>query len=303
MGELCELLGSRYPLVQGAMGVLCNPEMVAAVSEAGGYGLLASTFLPDPESLKRRIDDVKRLTDKPFGANLMAMNPMSMTFAEILIENGIRAVTTSAGSPKELLSILKPAGVKVLHVVPNVETALKAEDVGADAIIAEGNESGGIQGYKGASTMVLVPLVVDAVKIPVIAAGGIGDSRGYRAAFSLGAKGVQVGTRFIASTECIAHVNYKNALCEAKETDTVLIERGNIRLRVIRTPLAEELIRGPEDITFKSTPESLEEAWVKGNLRANTLLSGQITGMVREIKSVREIIEEMVRAEEKMETC
>jgi len=192
-------------------------------------GSLASAFLTEPGPLREQIEAVKRLTDKPFGANLMAMNPMSMAFAEVLIENGIKTVTTSAGSPKELLSILKPAGVKVLHVVPNVETARKAEDAGVDVLIAEGSESGGIQGYMGASTMVLVPLMVDAVKIPVIAAGGIGDSRGYRAAFALGAKGVQVGTRFIASKECIAHQNYKSALCEGRETDTLLIERGKVR--------------------------------------------------------------------------
>jgi len=295
MNEICGLLGSRYPLIQGAMGVICNPEMVAAVSEEGCYGLLASAFLTEPEPLREQIEAVKRLTDKPFGANLMAMNPMSMAFAEVLIENGIKAVTTSAGSPKELLSILKPAGVKVLHVVPNVEMARKAEAAGVDALIAEESESGGIQGYMGASTMVLVPLMVDAVKIPVIAAGGIGDSRGYRAAFALGAKGVQVGTRFIGSKECVAHQNYKRALCEGRETDTLLIERGKVRVRVIRTPLAEELGQGISDTTFSFSPNSLEEAWIGGDLGANTLPAGQITGMVKDVRSVREIIEEMVK--------
>ncbi|MBW1782328.1 MAG: nitronate monooxygenase [Deltaproteobacteria bacterium] len=294
MNEICQLLKSRYPLIQGAMGVISNPEMVAAVSDAGGYGMLASAFLTEPGPLREQIEAVKRLTDKPFGVNLMAMNPMSMTFAEILIEQGIRAVTTSAGSPKELLSILKPAGVKVLHVVPNVETALKAEDAGVDALIAEGSESGGIQGYTGASTMVLIPLVVDAVKIPVVAAGGIGDARGYRAAFALGAKGVQVGTRFIASEECIAHANYKHALCQGKETDTLLIERGKVRVRVIRTPFAEELRRGEPAASFRSSPDSLKEAWIGGDLAANTLPAGQITGMVKDVRSVREIIQEMV---------
>lgn len=292
--DISELLGSRYPIIQGAMGVICNPEMVAAVSEAGGYGLLATGFMSDPELLSRQIQAVKRLTGKPFGGNLMVMNPMSMTFAEVMSGHGIRAVTTSAGSPKALVSLLKDRGVKVLHVVANVDNAIKAEEAGVDAVIAEGSESGGIQGYKGASTMVLVPMVVDAVSIPVVAAGGIGDFRGYRAAFALGAKGVQVGTRFIASQECIAHVNYKKALCDAKETDTVLISRGRIRVRVIRTPLAEELLQRPQDTTFSSSSESLEEAWVKGDLKAYTLPSGQITGMIKEMKSVREIIEEMV---------
>ena len=160
MKDISELLGSRYPIIQGAMGVICNPEMVAAVSEAGGYGLLATGFLSDPELLVKQIQAVKKLTDKPFGANLMAMNPMSMTFAQILADHGIQVITTSAGSPKELVSLLKERGVKVLHVVPAVEYAMKAEAAGADAVIAEGSESGGIQGYCGASTMVLVPMVV-----------------------------------------------------------------------------------------------------------------------------------------------
>jgi enoyl-[acyl-carrier protein] reductase II len=294
MKDISELLGCRYPIIQGAMGVICNPEMVAAVSEAGGYGLLATGFMSDPELLIESIQEVRKLTDKPFGANLMAMNPMSATFAEVLCEHGIQAVTTSAGSPKALVPLLKDRGVKVLHVVANVDNAIKAEGAGVDAVIAEGTESGGIQGYRGASTMVLVPTVVDAVRIPVVAAGGIGDSRGYRAAFALGAKGVQVGTRFIASQECIAHANYKKALCDAKETDTLLISAGRIRVRVIRTPLAEGLVEKPKDKALSSLPGTREEAWVKGDLKAYTLPSGQITGMIKEVKSVREIIEEMV---------
>ena len=294
MKDISELLGSRYPIVQGAMGMICNPEMVAAVSEAGGYGVLATSFMSDPELLRSQIQAVRSLTDRPFGANLMAMNPMSATFAEVLCEHGIRSVTTSAGSPKALIPLLKDRGVKVLHVVANVDNAIKAEGAGVDAVIVEGSESGGIQGYRGASTMVLVPMVVDAVRIPVVAAGGIGDSRGCRAAFALGAKGVQVGTRFIASQECIAHLNYKEALCNAKETDTALINRGKIRVRAVRTPLAEELIDKPIDEAFSSVPGSREEAWVKGDLDAYVLPAGQITGMIKEVKSVREIIEEMV---------
>jgi enoyl-[acyl-carrier protein] reductase II len=294
MNDICQLLGTRYPVIQGAMGVICNPEMVAAVSEAGGFGLLATAFLSDPEPLKAQIQEVKRLTKQPFGANLMAMNPMSMTFAQILVEQGIRAVTTSAGSPKDLVGFFKPKGVKVLHVVPTAEMAVKAEQAGADAVIAEGSESGGIQGFRGASTMVLVPLVVDAVSIPVVAAGGIGDGRGYRAALALGAKGVQVGTRFIASKECVAHDNYKNALCEGKETDTVLIDRGRMRVRVIRTPLAQRLFEAPDKEGWQASPVGLETAWIGGDLDAYTLPAGQIAGMIKEVTSVGEIIQEMV---------
>ena len=294
MKDIAELLGVRYPLIQGALGVISNPEMVAAVSNAGAYGLLTTGSITDPGILKRRIDEVKRLTKKPFGANLMAMNPKALDFADVLVESGIKAITTSAGSPKELVPFLKQRGVKVLHVISNVEYAIKAEAAGVDAVIAEGSESGGLQGFSGVSTMVLVPMVVDAVRIPVVAAGGIGDSRGYRAAFTLGAKGVQLGTRFIASQECIAHASCKKILCEAKETDTLLIDQGRVRVRVIRTPLADKLSQSQRDQAFTFKSGSLEAAWIEGNLEANLLASGQIAGMIRKVQPVREIIKEMV---------
>ena len=294
MQDISELLQCRHPIIQGAMGVISNPEMVAAVSEAGGYGLLATGSIRDAETLRQQIEAVKRLTTKPFGANLMAMHPQSMALAEILAEAGIKAVTTSAGSPKDLVPFLKQRGVKVLHVVASVEFAIKAEAAGVDAVIAEGTESGGLQGQNGVSTFVLVPLVVDAVKIPVVAAGGIGDARGYQAAFALGAKGVQVGTRFIVSKECVAHTNCKQLLCDAKETDTFLIDYGRVRARVVRTPLAEDLIRNQTDSTRSPQTGSLEAAWLEGKLDANVLASGQIAGMIKKVQPVDEIIEEMV---------
>jgi len=294
MQDISELLGTKYPIIQGAMGVISNPEMVSAVSEAGGFGLLATAFLTDSDKLKDQIEGVKKLTDKPFGANLVALNPKSLEFAEILADAGIKAVTTSAGSPKAIMGFLKERGIKVLHVVANVANAIKAEAIGVDAVIAEGSESGGIQGFNGASTIVLVPQVVDAVKIPVVAAGGIGDSRGYRAAFALGAKGVQVGTRFIASQECIAHENYKDALIKANDTDTRVVNMEFAQARVVRTPLVDKMIDAPDKVDFTSMGNSLEEAWVKGDTEANTLPAGQITGMIKEIKSVKEIIQEMV---------
>jgi len=295
MKDISELLGTRYPVIQGAMGVICNPELVAAVSEAGGFGLLATAFLAEPARLTAQLEAVRKLTDKPFGANLMALNPKSMEIAEILADFGVKAVTTSGGLPGALISFLKERQVKVLHVVSNVSGAAKAESAGVDAIIAEGSESGGIQGFNGPSTMVLVPLVVDAVKVPVVAAGGIGDSRGYRAAFALGAKGVQVGTRFIASRECVAHENYKKALIAAGDRDTLLVSRGRMQVRVVRTPLAEKLARASgNDDEFTSLSGRLEDAWIKGDLDSYTIPSGQIAGMIKEVKSVREIIEEMV---------
>ena len=294
MEKITKMLGCRWPVIQGAMGIICNPEMVAAVSEAGGYGLLATAFLTDPEIFRRQIEATHKLTDKPFGANLMPMNPLTPTLAEIAVDLGLPGVTTSGGSPKALTAFLKGHGVKVLHVAANVRDAIKAEFAGVDAVIAEGMESGGMQGPHGVSTFVLIPMVADAVKIPVVAAGGIGDRRGFRAAIELGASGVQVGTRFIASTECIAHAKYKNALVNASDTDTVLIGQDRIRFRVINTPVAGKPAQQPPEAMFSTFVANLESSWINGNIDAAPLAAGQAAGLVHEIILVREIIEEMV---------
>ena len=293
MNPITEILGCKYPVIQGAMGVICNPEMVAAVSEAGGYGLLATAFLTDAEVFRRLIEETRKLTDKPFGANLMPMNPITPALADIAVDMNLPAVTTSGGSPKALASFFKAQGIKVLHVVANVQGAIKAESAGVDAVIAEGMESGGMQGLNGVSTMVLVPMVADAVNIPVVAAGGIGDRRGFRAAMELGASGVQVGTRFIASTECIAHANYKKALIDANDTDTTLVGQDRIRFRVVNTSVVEKLSTQPPEALFAALGSSLEASWIDGDLDAAPIAAGQVAGLVHEIKSVREIIEEL----------
>ena len=297
MKDISELLGCKYPIIQGAMGVICNPEFVSAVSEAGGYGLLATAFDNDPAKFKERVDGVKALTNKPFGANLMAIHPMALEFADILIDAGVKAVTTSGGSPKTLVPYLKERGVKVLHVVSNVSNAVKAAAAGVDAVIAEGSESGGMQGFNGASTIVLTPMVADAVDVPVVAAGGIADRRAYQAAFVLGAVGVQVGTAFIAAEECIAHSNYKNALVSANESDTRLMNVGWAQFRVVATPVAEEMVAkgGLSKEEFSAQGTKIEETWVQGDLEAGTIPAGQSTGMIKRIRPVRDIIEEMVR--------
>ncbi len=294
MSTVSELLGSKYPLIQGAMGVISNPEFVAAVSDAGGYGLLATAFATDVETVRSQVRETKALTDRPFGANLHAMNPLAMQFAQVLAEEGTRAVTVSGGSPKALIPFFREQGIGVMVVVPTVDVAVKAEALGADAIVAEGTESGGMQGFRGASTMVLVPAVVDAVKIPVIAAGGIGDSRGYKAALALGAQGVQVGTRFIASKECIAHANYKNTIVDLPETGTAILNLGRFRLRSLRTPLVNTLLeQDTVDMEIFAGP-ALEASWIKGDLEAGVLPAGQVAGLVHGIPSVKEIVEEMV---------
>lgn len=294
MSIIAEMLGCRYPVIQGAMGVISNPELVSAVSEAGGFGLLATAFATDPEQVRNQIKATRKLTDKPFGANLHAMNPVASKFAEVMADEGVSAVTVSGGSPKELIPLLRKQGIKVIAVVPAVNVALKAESLGVDAIVAEGSESGGMQGFNGASTMVLVPAVVDAVKVPVIAAGGIGDTRGYKAAFALGAQGVQVGTRFIATTECVAHANYKNFILDSPENSTRLVNMGRFQIRALNTPLVEKMSQG-ENSLDTSAGASLEESWVEGDLTAGVLPSGQVSGLISRISTVHHIIEEMVR--------
>jgi len=294
MNRITDLTGSRYPVIQGAMGVISNPELVAAVSEAGGFGLLATAFGADPERLREQIRATKDLTDKPFGANLYVMNKLVKAFAQVLAEEDVKAVTVSGGSPKELIPMLRDMEIKVMVVVPTVDVARGAEAAGADAVVAEGAESGGVQGLKVSSTMVLVPAVVDAVDIPVIAAGGIGDSRGYRAALALGAEGVQVGTRFIATRECIAHGKYKDAVSGAKETGTALVDMGRFRIRALRTALVEKILRGEASNEQGFLPESVEASWLRGDLEAGLLPAGEIAGLFSGIPTVREVVEEMV---------
>ena len=292
--RVTEMLGCKYPVIQGAMGIISNPEMVAAVSEAGGYGLLATAFADKLEIVSSQVTATKKLTDKPFGANLFMMNPLSEEFARLLAAEGIKAVTLSGGSPKALLPVLHELGISAMVVVPSAKVAVSAAAHGADAIVAEGSESGGIQGYQGASSMVLTPAVVDAVDVPVIAAGGIGDSRGYRASLALGAEGVQVGTRFIATRECIAHTAYKDIIVQSAETGTELLDVGRMRVRALNTPLVQKITAGDEigDAVFGG--KAMEESWLRGDAAAGVLPAGQISGLIPSVLPVKEVIEEMV---------
>jgi enoyl-[acyl-carrier protein] reductase II len=292
--RVAKMLGCKYPIVQGAMGVICNPEFVASVSEAGGFGLLATASVEGEEVFREQIKATKNLTSKPFGANLFIMNPLAEKFALVLAEEGVEVVTVSGGSPKSLIPLLHRLGLKVIVVVPTAKVAQSAQTHGADAIVAEGSESGGVQGYQAASTMVLTPAVVDAVDVPVIAAGGIGDSRGYKAALALGAEGVQVGTRFIASKECIAHNNYKEIIIQASESGTGLVDLGRFRIRALLTPLVEKLITAEQVENGVFGGKAIENSWLKGDTSAGILPAGQISALVHKVLSAKEIIEEMV---------
>ena len=302
--QITQLLGIQYPIFQGGMAWIAESTLAAAVSNAGGLGIIAGGSAPI-DYLREQIRRCKELTDKPFGVNIMLMSPNAEELAKLVIEEKVPVVTTGAGNPGKYMAAWKEAGVKVIPVVPSVALAVRMERAGADAVIAEGTESGGHIGEN--TTMCLVPQVVDAVKIPVIAAGGIADGRGVAASFMLGAQGVQVGTRFLAAQECQIHPTYKELVVKAKDTDSIVTGRYTGHpCRNVRTKFTKKLASGEKDGSL--TPDefeqltlgSLRKAVQEGNLEEGSFLCGAIAGMIKEVKPAKEIIEEMFTQAEKL---
>ena len=301
---ITELLGIEYPIFQGGMAWIAESTLAAAVSNAGGLGIIAGGSAPI-DYLRDQIRRCKSLTDKPFGVNIMLMSPNAEELAQLVIDEKVPVVTTGAGNPGKFMAAWKEAGVKVVPVVPSVALAVRMERAGADAVIAEGTESGGHIGEN--TTMCLVPQVVDAVSIPVIAAGGIADGRGVAASFMLGAQGVQVGTRFLTADECQIHPTYKELVVKAKDTDSVVTGRYTGHpCRNVRTKFAKKLASGEKDGSL--TPDefeqltlgSLRKAVQDGNLEEGSFLCGAIAGMIKEVKPAKAIIEEMFAQADKL---
>jgi enoyl-[acyl-carrier protein] reductase II len=295
--RITELLGIKYPIFQGGMAWIAEAELAAAVSNAGGLGIIAGGSAPI-DYLRDQIRKCKSLTDKPFGVNIMLMSPNAEELAQLVIDEGVAVVTTGAGNPGKYIPAWKEAGIKVVPVIPSVALAKRMERAGADAVVAEGTESGGHIGEN--TTMCLVPQVVDALEIPVIAAGGIADGRGIAASFMLGAEGVQVGTRFLASEECVIHPTYKELVVKAKDTDSVVTGRSTGHpCRNVKTKFSKMLASGEKDGTL--TPDKFEEitlgslrkAVQDGNLDEGSFLCGAIAGMIKEVKPCKDIVEEM----------
>lgn len=296
-----QLLGIKYPLLQGAMAWISHSSLVAAVSNAGGLGVFAGGNLTK-EQAKKEIKKIKAMTDKPFGVNIMLMNPCVEELSELVIEEDIKIVITGAGNPGKYMEKWKAAGVIVIPVVPSVALARRMERLGADAVIAEGTEAGGHVGEL--TTMALVPQVVDAVNIPVIAAGGIADNRGYQAALCLGASGVQVGTAFLVADECDIPESYKDRILSAGDTDSVVTGRiTGHPVRIVKNRFARQ-IREIEigDLTTKEKLEQIEEV-TKGSFRKaveggdmdqGSVMSGQIAGLIKEKDSVENIIHKII---------
>ena len=297
MKKLNEILGTEFPIIQGGMANIATGEFAAACSNAGALGVIATGHMREAEMLREQIRICRERTDKPFGVNLMLMNPCAGDMANIIIEEGVKVVTTGAGSPGQYIPAWKNAGVTVIPVVAASILAKRLMRLGADAIIAEGMESGGHVGEM--TTMALVPQVIDAVDVPVIAAGGIADGRQVAAAFALGACGIQVGTCLLASVECPIHDNYKQAILKAKDSDTTVTGRsigGPVRVlknRMAREYLALEKRGATLEELEHITLGGLRRAVFDGDMERGSVMSGQVAGMLHEIKPLRQIFEEL----------
>jgi len=299
--RITELLGIKHPIIQGAMSWVSFPPLVAAVSNAGGLGILGAAFM-SPGELKENIRKIKKLTDKPFGVNFMANNPLIDELLDVIIEEKVRVVSYGVGNPQRVLERTKPHGIINLPTMGALRHAIRAEQDGADAVIVQGTEAGGHTGY--VSTLVLVPLVTGKLKIPVVAAGGIGDGRGLVAALALGAEGISMGSRFIVTHEAPVPMHVKQYLVEKTEMDTVVTDNfTGVRCRVIRNAFAENLVEmaknhaDPWEI-MKVGVGKIRKAYVEGDHEGGSLAFGQVCGLIREIPTCQGLIDGIIEEAE-----
>ena len=295
--RVTEMLGIEFPIIQGGMDWVAEHHLAAALSASGRLGLIGGANAP-AEVVRDEIRKAKAITDKPVGVNVMLLSPYAEEVAKVVVEEGVKVVTTGAGNPEKYMDMWKAAGIKVIPVVASVALAKRMEKYGADAVVAEGTESGGHIGE--ATTMTLVPQVVDAVSIPVIAAGGIGDGRGIAAAFMLGAEAVQIGTRFVVSKESIVHENYKQRIIKAKDIDSAVTGRSHGHpVRCLRNKMTREYNRlEQEGKSFEEleylTLGTLRKAVQDGDITDGTVMAGQIAGMINKEQTCKEMIDEMM---------
>lgn len=295
--EITRLLGIEYPIIQGGMAWVAEYHLASAVSNAGGLGIIGAANAP-AEWVREQITEAKKVTDKPFGVNVMLMSPHADEVAKVIAEEGVAVVTTGAGNPEKYMDMWKAKDIKVIPVIASVALAKRMERGGADAVVAEGCESGGHIGES--TTMTLVPQVVDEVDIPVIAAGGIGDGRGIAAAFMLGARGVQMGTHFVVTRECQVHPNYKERILKAKDIDTRVTGRSTGHpVRALRNEMTKKYLEleskgaGLEELEYLALG-ALRRAVVEGDVKNGSVMSGQIAGMVKEELTCKQLIDKLV---------
>ncbi len=291
--RVTELLGVEIPIVQAPMGWIARAQLASAVSNAGGMGII-ETSSGELDAVREEILKMRDLTDRPFGVNIAQMFVRDPKIVDFVVDQGVRFVTTSAGNPMQYTQQLKQAGLTVFHVIPTLRTALKAIAAGVDGLIVEGGEGGGFKNPRDVATMVLLPLVCEQVQVPVIAAGGIVDGRSMAAAFALGAEGVQMGTRMVSSAESPVHENFKQAIVDAAETDTVFLNRHHRPgLRALRTERSERLER--EEKVDLSELGTILNLYFKGDMEASIALSGQVVGRIDAVRPVREVLHETLR--------
>ncbi|MBW2596332.1 MAG: nitronate monooxygenase [Deltaproteobacteria bacterium] len=298
--RVTRILDIKYPIIKGGMVWVSNAELTAAVSNAGGLGVMGIGAM-DTRILNAELDKLQSLTNKPFGISFPLIRPDYEAMIGAALDKGVKVVVTSAGNPAKIYKMLESAGVVAIHVIANVKMAQKARDLGYHMVVAEGFEAGGHDGKDELTTFALIPQVVDAVDIPVIAAGGIADARGMVAAFALGAEGIQMGTRFVATKESPVHENFKYAIINALDTDTTITGRKlNDPVRVIKNKLSREILdaeasgASPEEILGIIGPDRTYMASVDGDVKDGSVMSGQISGMIKEIKSVQEVFDELL---------
>ena len=294
---ITKLLNIKYPILQGAMANIATAKFAAAVSNAGGLGVIGTGAM-NSEQTREAIKECKKLTDKPFGVNVMLMNPHKEEIIDVIIQEKVAVVTTGAGNPGKYVEAIKASGAKVIPVIPTVALAIRMANYGVDAVIAEGTEAGGHVGEL--TTMALLPQVCDAVDIPVIAAGGIGDGRGFNAGLSLGASGVQLGTCLLVAKECEVHDNYKKAIIKAKDTDTVVTGRSlNSPVRILKNQMSRKYIELEKNVSDREELEkltlgALRRAVFEGDMDFGSVMSGQIAGLIKEEKTLKEIFKDMI---------
>lgn len=297
--EICDLFGIHYPILQGGMVWVSYHELCAAVSEAGGLGFLAGGSMT-PQELKQEIRKVKERTKKPFGVNIPIMRQDSDELVNVAIGEGSHVIATSAGNPKRFAQKIKSAGLRAVHVSPTAELAAKAQGAGVDAVVVEGIEAGGHDGFEEITTMVLVRQAVSTLHVPVIAAGGIADARGFVAALALGAKGVQIGTRFAATYEAVGHPKFKEAILRVKETGTVITARRLGPTRCVRNRLAEQILEaegrgiGRDGLLELIGGGRSRRATLEGDVEEGTVYCGQIAGVLGELKHAGDVIREIM---------
>jgi len=295
--EICSLLNIEYPIIQGGMAWVATAELAASVSNAGGLGIIGCGNAP-VEIVKEELKKVKSLTKKPYGVNVMLLSPFSDEIFDLLYEEKVPVITTGAGNPGKYISKFKEIGTKVIPVIPSVALAKRMEKVGADAIIVEGTEAGGHVGEL--TTMSLIPQIVDEVNIPVIAAGGIADGRGFLAALALGAKGVQIGTRFVCTSECIVHENYKHAIIKSSDRDAIVTGRSTGHpVRSLKNKFTKQFLElEKQNVNIQEIEKygvgALKRAVISGDIEYGSIMAGQISGLIKDIKTCKEVILDIV---------